>query len=422
MHGIKPKTYIKTKYQDIVHTWDTYGVIEVAVVDNGREFHSEDFEDANLQLGTVVQYAPLKLAWYKGSIERSFRTLNTSLLHLQPGTTFSNIFDLADYDPSENAIIDFETLDHILHRWIADIYHQKKHTGIQDTPSHKWKNGTQEHPPYLPSSKHDLQVLLGQVDERTITPSGITLHGLPYNDDSLGTIRQGARGKKVKIKSNPMDLTMIHAYDNFKGIYIPVSVDAQYFDYVNGMNLWQHEIIRRHARLELNGRLDRIGLARAKEDIQAIVADAWNQNRKKATRVRIARFKGIGQKNHQIKKGKDEGSVEQETPVSCDPQRNIISLAEHGRSHRGLSGLPSLGTSVDEPAEGGIMTSQALEEKILKKKANVIDGDKKTKKRRNYILGDSEVGKKKCSEPILAEGDDLDINMSGWAASYGLPK
>jgi len=74
-HSIMPKTYLASKYPSIKNKWNAYGVPEMVVVDNGKEFYSNHFEDACLQLGILIQYAPPQLAWYKGSVERYFGTL-----------------------------------------------------------------------------------------------------------------------------------------------------------------------------------------------------------------------------------------------------------------------------------------------------------------------------------------------------------
>jgi putative transposase len=100
-HAIKPKGYVKDFYPEIEHDWPASGLPERLVVDNGKEFYSRHFEDACLQLGIGVQYAPPKCAWYKGTMERWFGTQNTRLLHELPGTTFSDIFDRGDYDPPQ---------------------------------------------------------------------------------------------------------------------------------------------------------------------------------------------------------------------------------------------------------------------------------------------------------------------------------
>ena len=70
LHAVRPKNYLHAQYPQIQNSWNTYGLPEVIVVDNGREFKSTHFEDACLSLGIVIQYSPPKMPWYKSAIER----------------------------------------------------------------------------------------------------------------------------------------------------------------------------------------------------------------------------------------------------------------------------------------------------------------------------------------------------------------
>src|SRR5260370_23079070 len=91
LHSIRPKSYVRERYPEIVHSWDAYGLPEWVVVDNAKQYYSASFDEACLQLGIITQYAPVKHPYYKPSIERGFGKLNTTQLHQITGTTFSNI-------------------------------------------------------------------------------------------------------------------------------------------------------------------------------------------------------------------------------------------------------------------------------------------------------------------------------------------
>ena len=38
LHAVSPKTYVKEKYSSVVNEWYAYGLPELLVVDNGKEF------------------------------------------------------------------------------------------------------------------------------------------------------------------------------------------------------------------------------------------------------------------------------------------------------------------------------------------------------------------------------------------------
>lgn len=103
-HAIATKDYLRDLYPMVENDWDTYGLPEVIVVDNGKEFYSTSFEDACLSLGIVIQYCPPRMPWYKSAIERYFGALNTQLLSHQPGKKFAKFMERNDYDSKKNAV------------------------------------------------------------------------------------------------------------------------------------------------------------------------------------------------------------------------------------------------------------------------------------------------------------------------------
>lgn len=42
-HAIVTKDYLKADYPNVENDWDTHGLPEVIVVDNGKEFYSTSF-------------------------------------------------------------------------------------------------------------------------------------------------------------------------------------------------------------------------------------------------------------------------------------------------------------------------------------------------------------------------------------------
>jgi putative transposase len=298
MHSIKKKDHIKERYPEIENEWRCYGVPDLIVVDNAKQYYSESFEDAAVQLNFIIDYAPVRVPWYKASIERYFGTLNRQLLHHQPGTSFSNIFDKGDYDPKKNAVISFETFLKIIHVFIIDIYSREEHDydGFPDVPSRRWDEWIKEFPPSLPSTVADLKVLIGQIEWRVISPNGVELFGLFYNSEELAPLRSRLKGTKAKIKLDPNDLSVVYVADIERGRYIPVPAKNQH--YTEGLTLFQHDVIRRHARQMVKDYVNIEALCRAKELIKKIVRREWEESKKTDTRVRMARFLNYGWQAH----------------------------------------------------------------------------------------------------------------------------
>lgn len=315
LHSIRPKTYIRERYPEIIHSWGAYGLPELVVVDNAKQYYSASFDEACLQLGIVTQYAPVRHPYYKPSIERMFGTLNTTLLHQIPGTTFSNVAAKWDYDPKKNALISMHDLERILHNWIVDVYHQSIHRGIKDVPARRWEIGTKEFPPALPFRSDELNVLLGHVEYRSLSNSGIEMWGLYYNDPCLSSLKsRHKKGERVKIKYDPMDISLLHVYDCESNRYLPVSAADQ--NYCRGLTLWQHKVIKREARLSAEDYVDSEQLSLAKDRIQKMVDKQFNAQSKSSSNVKAALWQNID--------GKPGGRVEvsEPPPNELDQNRN----------------------------------------------------------------------------------------------------
>lgn len=288
-HAIRPKTYVRNKYPTIQHDWNTYGIFEVLNVDNAKFYHGGNLEDACMHLGIAVEYSPVRQPWCKAPMERFFGTQNTQLLHRLPGTTFSNIFEKHDYDPVKNAVINLNQIEELIHHFIIDVYAQNKHRGLQDVPARRWDEAIKLHKPMLPPAHTELDVLLGHVEHRVISHKGVELFGLLFNDECLVKLRsEMEKGEKAKVKINHTDLGVVHVYDKARGRYLPVPAVAR--AYAEGLSVWQHDMIRRHARQQVNEHVDIVELCLAKERIRNMVAAYAGDLRRKRASVKATRF------------------------------------------------------------------------------------------------------------------------------------
>ena len=287
-HAILPKTYVPREFPGIKNRWECYGVPELVVVDNPREFHSSHFERACLQIGTDIQYAKVLVPWYKGKLERFQGTMCHDLMHGNPGTTFSSILERDDYDSSRHAVVLLSTFREMLHKWIIDVYLQTPHRGIKDTPAHRWHGEMIGFPPPLPPSASELDVVLGMIVQRVVFHYGIELEGLKYNGPELGELRRRmGTGAKVELTFDPGDLGHVNVLDPLKGAYVHVPAVDQ--AYAKGLSFWQNKVIRRYSQRQLNARTDIVALAQAKAEIRALVERDFNRKSTRG-RKRHARF------------------------------------------------------------------------------------------------------------------------------------
>lgn len=427
-HAIRPKTYVKRKYSNIKNDWSPYGIPEVLVVDNAREFHGRNLEDACHQLGIVLQFGQRGKPWVRPSVERSYRTAATQLHHQLPGTTFSNIIEKADYEPGKTAIITPDVLDEITHKWLADVYQVSPHRGIRDVPAVRWEKGIAEWPPALPVNNEILDVALGYTEERVPSARGIELDNLFYNDEDLALVRHTLDPhKKVIIKRNPSDLSLIHVYDERHNRYIPVPAIDQ--DYTRELTLYQHTVISRYARDELKRNVNAFSLARAKREIQEIVEREWTAAKSKTrTRKRLARFRGEGiQKRdrieHQLPAGEDTAS-----PRVIGPSKPHLLLQPAPESlvkrSSDLGIEPkSLDTSGEEPATD--LKLVRPEGENASNNGNGTGKNRENSKSRDKKKSQLQQTKNEITNPSPTSApapSDEDLDMTGWSGDYNLPK
>lgn len=291
-HAFRPKQNVREQY-GTAHEWLAYGLPRTLVVDGGKEFRGRDLKDACLQLGIHLELAPKYAPEFKAVVERFFGTNNTGLIHTLDGTTFSNIFQRGDYESLKAAKLSLHDVDKIMHIFLLDYYAEAFHEGLQGIPARRWETFVQDgFTPRLPANIDELEILLGRTEERTIFNYGINLFGIRYNATALALVRtQLKEGEKVKVKYHPADISRIYVYDPFGNRY--VEVPATEPEYVQGLSLWKHRVIRNFLLREQDS-VDEAGLAWAKRKIRQIVAEAKARSKGSTTRKRIARYETNG--------------------------------------------------------------------------------------------------------------------------------
>lgn len=291
-HAFTPKTYIKERYPEVVNEWPVFGQIQTLVTDRGKEFESNWLRDACLDLKTVIQWNPAGMPWYKGTVESYFNTINADLLDDKPGKAFSNIFDKGDYDPEKNAVIRFDALLKILHKWVVDIYQKEPHGKNSVIPDVVWR-ADMDKVVLWPPDPTALDIALGEVLEKQNTAKGIVIEWIQYDSERLAAMRAQSSGK-VKVKRIRENLGSIYVFDPKCDEYFPVrAVD---FEYANGLTVWMHKVIRKFAKRHVAQNIDRSALVQARDMIRGIVQEEVIKNRSMliAHKKSLARYSNIG--------------------------------------------------------------------------------------------------------------------------------
>ena len=279
---------INNEYSTIHNNWNAHGVMRELVVDNGTEFHSVSLENACYCLGIEIHYSPRKTAWFKGKIEKYLGTFNGAIAHGVPGTTFQNIFDKEEYDPSKQAIVRMSILQAIARKFIVDYYHQKPHRTLNAPPAVVWQTSIQLEDILLPDNMSQIDAILGRSEQRVLTHKGIELYGLLYNSSELTALRRQIGDKlDVEIRINEADIGYIYVLSPDKTRIFKVQTLS--FEYANGLSTRQHRVCKRFAANEIK-KYDPMSWLQAKEDIRKLIEEEF-MHKKHKTHSKSARFK-----------------------------------------------------------------------------------------------------------------------------------
>lgn len=297
---ILPKDPLLVPYPDITTPWPARGIPMTIVCDNGMELHSRALSEACLELGIQLQFCPAKLPEYKGSVERFFRTINQGLIHYLPGTVFSNPKERNGYESEKLAAISFDTLNHLVLKWITEVYHQTPHRGIaMDTPLKRWQDGEQEVLIPFPTEPAQLDIILGHAAERPVHHYGVEINNLRYNNPELQQLRRRhGEELRVDLKYHQDDLGKIHVFDADRKEYFSVPAIDQ--EYAAGLRMEIHEIIKAKGRYKANDPQHNLDLIHKKQELQELV-DRSVTEKKMAKRKRASAMKGINTSQSNIR-------------------------------------------------------------------------------------------------------------------------
>lgn len=217
-NAVTQKLGIKQRYPLVQGNWNCWGFPRYLKLDNGPEFHSETFVGSASEMGIDLIYCPRKKAWFKGRVERAIKRLNAEIMDALPGATLTQLYNrVTERDPSSCAVIDLQSLRHIMHIWVIDVYHQTKHKGTNRQPGPHWDACFDLAQVTLPADLGLLEILCTELTTRTIFHYGIEICGeRTFNNSELQALRrrqQFGEYVKVKVRYRPSKLDRIWVFD-----------------------------------------------------------------------------------------------------------------------------------------------------------------------------------------------------------------
>ncbi len=265
------------------------------------DLHSDALEMACLEMGIQIFFCGSKTPQHKGAIERFFRTMNMDLIHRIPGTVFSNPGKRGDYPSEKEAVLDLDTLVHVITKWIVDVYNVTPHRGAKNRPLDLWLDSASKQIIELPVSPQHLEVITGIPASRTLFHYGIEFDGLHYNSSELQMFRKQSGGNyKVALKHYEDDVGFIHVQDPEDKHYLRVPCTTP--EYANELPRPVHRLVVEQVYKKYGKTKLLKHLLEAKQEIENIVADAL---RSKKMGLRKAGAKTVLHDSEAVLKGED---------------------------------------------------------------------------------------------------------------------
>jgi putative transposase len=298
------------------------GLPEELILDNGAEFQNATLQNVARTYGIELRYVEPRSPDQKPHIERFFGTLNSSLVHMMPGTTRSNPTDRGEYDSEKMATFTLEKLKNLVNFWLDSVYHKQKHSGINMPPCEMWRIASQViEPQHL--NAVDVAIKCRSMVLRSIHGGRVKISDLAWTGPSLPLIasRLAAKGdsEKVPVYFDETDLSTVWVQDPTDQTKL-YQADAVNTAYQNGLTLYEHGQIRNEIKLQGRKFSDESARA-AKKELHTQMAASGKRVRKKRARA------GLSLSDVTVSLDSDETTEEL---LNSTPRKNKKTRAKQG--------------------------------------------------------------------------------------------
>ncbi|AXT73706.1 Mu transposase C-terminal domain-containing protein [Vibrio sp. dhg] len=245
LNAVLQKTWINERYPSVKSEWPCFGKITYLVVDNAAEFWSDSLEQALKPLVSDIHYAKAGRPWEKPHVEKAFDTFYKLLFSQMPGKTFSNITQLKDYNPKKDAVVRVSVFLELLYKWVIDYFNHNPDSQLRRIPYRRWCESSYRPNFYDGIEAEQLKIELGIINYRTLGKDGIRLHRLRYQSEALVEYKKRSAkaykvGARLKIKTDPDDISHIYVYLDEDKVYLKVPVVGE-SEHLRGVSLYQHQ-------------------------------------------------------------------------------------------------------------------------------------------------------------------------------------
>ena len=219
-------------FRQIILDW---GLFDVAVMDNGRDYTSLHIEAICESLSIKRLYLPYRTPEGKPHVERFFRNLSTGLFEELEGFCGHNVAERKAiesrksvtarlFTPGESIAVSMtrEELQKAIDDWLENIYHQRPNSETGKSPNQRAGESTKPIKRLPAEQEAALDILLCPVGQRTVSKKGIRLDGGRYIAPELSPWI----GHEVQVRRDLTDIGHVWAFD-LDGKFICKAWDAR---------------------------------------------------------------------------------------------------------------------------------------------------------------------------------------------------
>src|SRR5215831_7783706 len=209
---------------------------QTLIVDGGKEFHSRYFDSVLACYYCTKKTRPWAQPRYGAVIERLFGTTTTAFIHNLLGNTQASKVPrqmTPAVDPKRQAVWQLPDLYTFLCAWVYDIYDQREHPALGQSPREAWAlglayGGERAHRRILYDEAFRLATLPSPPRGTALVhPSqGITVHYLSYWHDVFrlpDVVRT-----RVPVRYAPFDISVVYAYVHERWVECVTSYYGQF--------------------------------------------------------------------------------------------------------------------------------------------------------------------------------------------------
>lgn len=295
--AIKESILPKDGYIDMLRSpqlaWTAMGCAECYVVDNGLEFHAQQFQRIAWELRSDLIYNPVRSPWYKSSIERTIMESNR-ILPLQ-GKVHRPLANAVRIDPAKSAAVMFDDLCTCLIEWASQVHPLRIHPKTLVRPWDLWEDGRASMPPpALPVNLTGLELMCGLGTQRRVDGDGVFFNYLRFNSVELQDYRRNhGSALRAEIRFNPEDLRQIFVQLPKAGSWLAVPLQKSIFASDQPISLMQLQVLR----AEAGRRLTKANAPEMFETAMVNLSERWQEATRRGLRKRpdkmLTRLQGM---------------------------------------------------------------------------------------------------------------------------------